>query len=169
MAEARLGIISDTHGLLRQEAIDALAGAEHIVHAGDVGDAMVLERLRELAPLTVVRGNIDVGRWAAALPATEMLAAAGLTLYVIHDLKELSLDPAAAGIDVVVSGHTHKPSVERRGGVLFINPGSAGRRRFSLPVTLALLDVGEAGMRIRLVDLETGEESQWTLPMGVPE
>ena len=156
MAESRLGIISDTHGLLRPEAVDALAGVEHIVHAGDVGDPALLDRLREIAPLTVVRGNIDVGRWAMALPATEMLMVGGVTLYVIHDLKELALDPAASGIDVVISGHTHKPVVEHRDGILFINPGSAGRRRFSLPITLALLDIDEAGPRVRLVDLGSG-------------
>lgn len=144
-----IGVISDTHGLLRQEALDALAGSELILHAGDVGGPEILERLSAIAPVHAVRGNTDGGAWAAALPATEVVelgAGGGSPLaYVLHDIEDLDLDPAAAGIAVVVYGHSHRPSVETRGGVLFLNPGAAGHRRFTLPVTVARLEVGVGG------------------------
>lgn len=148
-----VGVISDTHGLLRPEAEAALAGVSHILHAGDVGRPEALERLARLAPLTAIRGNVDAGAWAEALPETVTLTLAGRRLHMLHDLKALRLDPAAEGIDVVVSGHSHRPGVERLGGVLYLNPGSAGRRRFRLPVTLARLDLAAEPPRAEIVDL----------------
>lgn len=146
-----VGLISDTHGLLRPAAVAALAGCEAIVHAGDVGKPAVLDGLREIAPLTAIRGNVD--RWADRLPDTEVLSFAGRLIYVIHDLNRLDLDPAAAGFDVVVSGHSHRPAITRRDGVLYVNPGSAGPRRFRLPVALARLDVSDAGLEARIIEL----------------
>jgi putative phosphoesterase len=149
----RIGLISDTHGLLRPEALAALAGSDRIVHAGDVGAPGVLDALRALAPLTVVRGNNDTGPWARALPATATLDAAGRRLLVLHDLKELAVDPAAAGIDVVVAGHSHRPLHRVEGGLHVVNPGSAGPRRFSLPVTVARLRLDDAGVAVEIVPL----------------
>ena len=139
----RIGVISDTHGSLRPEAVAALAGVSHIVHAGDVGSPDVLDRLRRIAPLTVVRGNNDKAPWAAEIALAEVLKIGGHTIYVLHDLFELDLDPAAAGFSVVVTGHSHKPRIVTKDGVLFLNPGSAGPRRFKLPITVATLDVGD--------------------------
>lgn len=146
----RVGLISDTHGLLRPEALDFLAGSDHIVHGGDIGDPDILERLAALAPLTVVRGNNDTAAWARAIPETARIELGGVALYAIHDLKALAIDPAAAGVRVVVSGHSHRPSCVERGGVLYVNPGSAGRRRFSLPIAAAelLVDGGRVEARI---------------------
>ncbi len=138
-AAVRIGLISDTHGLLRPEALSFLAGCDHIVHGGDIGKPGILDELAQIAPLTVVRGNNDREPWAAAIPVTATLHCAGVTLYAIHDLKELDIDPRAAGVRVVVSGHSHKPACSERGGVLYVNPGSAGRRRFTLPVSCAEL------------------------------
>jgi uncharacterized protein len=134
-----VGLISDTHGLMRPEALAALAGSAHIVHAGDIGDPAVLEALARIAPVTAVRGNNDQGPWAKRLRERETLEIAGTRIYVLHDLAQLDLDPAAAGIDVVVSGHSHRPAQERRGGALYVNPGSAGPRRFKLPIAVARL------------------------------
>lgn len=134
-----VGVISDTHGLLRPEALAALAGVDHIVHAGDIGSAQIIEKLREIAPVTAVRGNNDKGWWAEAIPESEVVDIGGRLLYVLHDIAELDLDPAAAGICVVIAGHSHKPSVIDRNGILFLNPGSAGPRRFKLPIALATL------------------------------
>lgn len=139
-----VGVISDTHGLLRPEAVEALRGADHIVHAGDVGDAAILDALRAMAPLTAIRGNIDRRGVCAELPATEAVELAGSLVYLVHSVHDLDLDPRAAGIAVVVSGHSHKAGVEMRDGVVYLNPGSAGPRRFRLPITLALLRL-EAG------------------------
>jgi putative phosphoesterase len=136
---ASVGLISDTHGLARPEALAALAGSVHIVHAGDIGDPAVLEALRRIAPVTAVRGNNDFAPWARKLRDTEVLEIARTRIYVIHDLSELGLDPAAAGIDIVVSGHSHRPAEEVRDGVLYVNPGSAGPRRFNLPIAVARL------------------------------
>ena len=136
-----VGVISDTHGLLRPEAVAALKGADLIIHAGDVGTPQVLDGLRKLAPTFVVRGNIDKAHWAEALPATAAVEVGGLLFYVLHDISELDLDPAAVGYAAVVYGHSHQPSIETREGVLFLNPGSAGPRRFRLPVGLARLDL----------------------------
>ena len=134
-----IGIISDTHGMLRSEAPAAFAGCGLILHAGDVGSRAVLEALGAIAPVVAVRGNCDRGTWAQGLPATEVAEAEGRMICLLHDLGEIDLDPAAAGFRIVVSGHSHRPSVEERRGVLYLNPGSAGPRRFKLPVTVARL------------------------------
>ncbi len=149
----RIGIISDTHGLLRPEAVAFLRGSDFIVHAGDIGDAAVLGELSAVAPVTAVRGNNDNGPWAQTIAETEVLKVGAVSIYLLHDLAQLDLDPAAAGYQVVVCGHSHKPSMERRGGVLYLNPGSAGPRRFKLPVALAELKVAGAAVEGRLVEL----------------
>jgi len=149
---AHVGVISDTHGLLRPEAIRALRGVDLIIHAGDVGSAEVLDGLRTVARVVAVRGNNDRGAWARALRETETLELAGVRLHVVHDIKELDIDPAKAGVDVIVAGHSHKPAIARREGVLFLNPGSAGPRRFRLPVALARLEIGVT-LRARIVEL----------------
>ncbi len=150
----RIGVISDTHGLVRPEALRALAGADLIVHAGDVGGPTVLEALRAVAPVVAVRGNNDRGPWAAALAETEVVETDGRSLYVLHDLKELDLDPRAAGFDAVIAGHSHQPRIERRDGVLYLNPGSAGPRRFRLPIAIAWLAVKPSGMDAEIVQLD---------------
>ena len=137
----KIGIISDTHGLLRPEAVERLAGVRHIIHAGDIGRPDVISDLRKIAPVTAVRGNVDRDEWAAGYPQTELVKLGGRVFYVLHNLAELDLDPAAAGVDVVVSGHSHQPRIETRDGVVYLNPGSAGPRRFSLPIALATLDL----------------------------
>ncbi|MBA1261843.1 metallophosphoesterase family protein [Stutzerimonas stutzeri] len=149
----RIGLISDTHGLLRPEALAALRGCSRIIHAGDIGKAAVLDGLRALAPLDVIRGNIDTTDWALALPERLDLHIGGLSLHVLHDLKQLDFDPVAAGIDVMVSGHSHQPKIERRSGVLYVNPGSAGPRRFKLPISLALLRLENGTAQAELVNL----------------
>jgi putative phosphoesterase len=149
----RVGVLSDTHGLLRPEAIDALRGSELIVHAGDVGGAEVLERLRAIAPTFAVRGNVDTAPWAAVLPATEVVEVDRVHLYVLHDLATLDLDPKAAGFAAVIFGHSHRPSAELRDGVLYLNPGSAGPRRFSLPIAIARLQVRGARVSHEIVEL----------------
>jgi len=141
-----IGVISDTHGLLRPEAIDALRGSELIVHAGDVGSADVLEALRAIAPTIAVRGNVDTGAWAATLPSTEVIEVGPVHLYVLHDVSTLDVDPKVAGFAVVIFGHSHRPSAELRNDVLYLNPGSAGPRRFSLPIAVARLQI--AGERV---------------------
>ncbi len=137
----RIGVISDTHGLLRPEAEARLAGVDHIIHAGDIGSPEIVPRLRQVAPTTAIRGNVDSDGWAEAFPETASVTLAGRRFHVLHDLPSLCLDPAACGFSVVVSGHSHKPKVERAGGVLYLNPGSAGPRRFRLPVTLATIEL----------------------------
>lgn len=149
----RIGIISDTHGLLRPEAIAALQGCERIIHAGDIGKPQVLDALRALAPLEVIRGNVDSGGWAAAIPETLDLRIGGLRIYVTHDIKTMGFDPAAERVDVVIAGHSHQPKIEEVEGVLYLNPGSAGRRRFKLPISLALLDIEDGQPRAQLVTL----------------
>jgi putative phosphoesterase len=149
-----VGVISDTHGLLRPEAIDALHGSDLIVHAGDVGAPEILDRLRAIAPTTAVRGNVDTQPWARRLPLTEVVQAGQLHLYMLHDLGALDLDPKAAGFAAVISGHSHKPVAETRDGVLYLNPGSAGPRRFSLPICLARLHVEGTRLRHELIRLE---------------
>lgn len=150
----RVGLISDTHGLLRPQALDALRGSDLIVHAGDVGKPVILTALRELAPVIAVRGNIDKADWAGDLPDTAVAEAGTVLLYVLHDVKALDLDPAAAGFHIVVSGHSHQPGQSERNGVLYINPGSAGPRRFQLPVSLALLNVDRKSFKVEFVELE---------------
>ena len=149
----RVGLISDTHGLLRPEALDFLAGCDHIVHGGDIGGPDILERLASIAPLTTVRGNNDTAAWARAIPATVRIDLDGIALYAIHDVKELDIDPAAAGVRVVVSGHSHRPACREQGGVLYVNPGAAGRCRFSLPVSAGELLIDAGRVQVRLVDL----------------
>jgi putative phosphoesterase len=150
----RVGLISDTHGLLRPQALDFLRGSDHIVHAGDITGPEILPPLAAIAPLTVVRGNNDRGPWAHAIPETALLRLGPVLIYVIHDLKELPIDPAAEGVRVVVSGHSHKPACTERGGVLKVNPGSAGRRRFTLPISVGELLVEGGEVRVRLVTLD---------------
>ncbi|HEX4505525.1 MAG TPA: metallophosphoesterase family protein [Alphaproteobacteria bacterium] len=152
----RIGLISDTHGLLRPEATAALAGSDFIVHAGDIGSPEVLEGLARIAPVTAIRGNVDRGDWAAGLPPTEVLDAGGTYLYVVHDIADLDLDPVAAGFQAVVSGHSHQPGVREKDGVLYINPGSAGPRRFSLPIAVGRLTISDGRIAPELVELPCG-------------
>jgi uncharacterized protein len=148
-----VGIISDTHGLLRPEAVDALRGAEHILHAGDVGDAFILDQLGQIAPVTAIRGNVDRGGRCGRLPETELVELDGQSLYMLHDRTALDLDPVAAGITAVISGHSHHPAIEWVKGVLYFNPGSAGPRRFSLPVSVGFLEISESGIEPRLLTI----------------
>jgi uncharacterized protein len=148
-----LGLISDTHGLLRKEALDALRGSELILHAGDVGAPEILESLREIAPVVAVRGNNDEGAWAERLPLTEVVEAGGVSIYMLHILDELDLNPKASGFSIVVSGHSHKPAQTVKDGVLYVNPGSAGPRRFQLPVTVARLDLQVRPWRVEFIDV----------------
>ena len=148
-----VGVISDTHGLLRPEALAALAGSELIIHAGDVGGPEVLEELGRVAPVVAVRGNNDRGAWAESLAEYEAVEVNGAFVYVLHDLKELDIAPAAAGFRVVVSGHSHKPLAEERRGVLYLNPGSAGPRRFKLPVTVARLKLNGDDASAEIINL----------------
>src|SRR5258708_36257554 len=143
----RIGIISDTHGLLRPEVIERLAGVHYVIHAGDVGRPEVISELRKIAPITAIRGNTDRGEWATEYPHTALMKLGGRSIYVLHNLKELDLDPTAAGIDVVVSGHSHRPKIETVGGVVYLNPGSAGPRRFTLPIALATLELTGVTLR----------------------
>lgn len=151
----RIGVISDTHGLLRPEALAVLKGADHILHAGDVGDPAILNALRAIAPVTAIRGNIDERKACGFLPSTEVLDLGGRTFYMLHDANQLDLDPAAAGFAAVVSGHSHRPLIEWRKGVLFFNPGSAGPRRFSLPVTLGLLHITQETLSPEILPLSS--------------
>ncbi len=148
-----IGLISDTHGLLRDRALEALRGSELIIHAGDVGKPEILSALEELAPVIAVKGNIDTGAWASKLPATALVEAGAATIYVLHDVQELALDPAAAGIQIIVSGHSHKPGRMEKSGVLYVNPGAAGPRRFRLPVTVARLDLAATPWDVTFIDV----------------
>jgi hypothetical protein len=149
----RVGVISDTHGLLRPEAVDALRGVDLIIHAGDVGSPHILDALRDVAPVEAVRGNVDRDAWAMKLPATTVVTLESTTVYVLHDLATLDLDPAAAGFGIVIFGHSHRAEIRTENEVVFLNPGSAGPRRFSLPITLAHLDITHGVPRVRIVDL----------------
>ena len=142
-----IGVISDTHGLLRPEALDALTGVEHIIHAGDIGNPDIVPKLGEIAPVSAIRGNVDTQGWAQAFPVWEVVTLAGRTIYVIHDLGDLDFDPAAGGFDLVISGHSHQPKIETVAGVVYLNPGSAGPRRFKLPITLATVDLNALLLR----------------------
>jgi len=149
-----VGLISDTHGLLRQEALRALEGSDMIIHAGDVGDPKILEELRRLAPVVAVRGNIDTGAWSADLPQTAVAQAGSDLIYVLHDIREISLfNPRAEGFAMVVSGHSHKPSQGEWNGILYVNPGSAGPRRFDLLVTVARVDLRQKPWKVDFVEL----------------
>jgi uncharacterized protein len=155
----RIGVISDTHGLLRPEALATLRGSDHILHAGDVGDPPsdqepILDRLRRLAPVTAIRGNIDRSGLCAQLPAVEIVELAGKSIYMLHDRNELDLDPAAAGISAVISGHSHQPGIEWKKEVLYFNPGSAGPRRFSLPISIGFIDINNSIINARLLTLK---------------
>ena len=150
-----IGVLSDTHGLLRPAAIAALAGSRTILHAGDVGRTEILRQLQLLAPLIAIRGNVDTGpNWASLLPETSTVEIGGIRIHLVHDRRDLSLEPAAAGIRVVISGHSHQPSIEESAGVLYLNPGSAGPRRFRLPITLAKLHLHGGRVEAELVELE---------------
>lgn len=150
----KIGVISDTHGLLRPEAVAALAGVERMLHAGDVGGREILEALSRIAPVIAVRGNIDRDRWGATLPATEVIEIAGVSIYMLHDLAQLDLKPEAAGFRIVVYGHSHRPKMEEKNGVLYFNPGSAGRRRFRLPVSVGRLEIQAGQVLGELVRLD---------------
>ncbi len=157
-AVAIVGLISDTHGLLRPQALAALQGSDLIIHAGDVGTPEILDDLRAIAPVVAVRGNVDTGAWASLLPVTAVAEAGTSRIYVLHDIGQLDLDPAAAGFHAVVSGHSHKPVHTERNGVLYLNPGSAGPRRFRLPITVARLDLRKSPWSVQFIDLLEGTE-----------
>ena len=148
-----IGILSDTHGLLRPEAVAALRGVEHILHAGDVGNADILELLRTIAPLTAIRGNIDIYGACAELPATEAVELGGALFYLVHSVHDLDLNPVVAGVSAVISGHSHQPGVTTQNGVLYLNPGSAGPRRFKLPVTIALVNIQDGVLTSSIISL----------------
>jgi uncharacterized protein len=154
--DLRVGLISDTHGLLRPGARAFLMGCDYIVHGGDIGQPEILDELAAIAPLIAVRGNNDTEPWAAHLPVTELIRVGNVFVYVIHNLAELDLDPGAAGIRVIVSGHSHKPMLEERDGVLYVNPGSSGPRRFKLPISVGEIVVSGSAVNARLVDLSGG-------------
>ncbi|HXM65724.1 MAG TPA: metallophosphoesterase family protein [Candidatus Acidoferrum sp.] len=149
-----IGVISDTHGLLHPEALDALRGSHHIIHAGDIGSPEVLEKLKAIAPVTAIRGNIDKNSWSRSLPETEVLELAGVSIYVLHDLTQLDLKPKAAGFSAVISGHTHRPKQETRDSVLYFNPGSAGPRRFKLPISIGKLFLENRAVRGEIIFLQ---------------
>jgi uncharacterized protein len=146
-----IGVISDTHGLLRPEAVELLRGSEHIIHAGDIGSAEIVPALEKIAPVTAIRGNVDVESWARRFPETEVVELAGIHIYILHDLHALDLNPRAAGFAAVISGHSHQPKQEEKDGVLYFNPGSAGPRRFKLPISVGQLVVGAEGIMGKIV------------------
>ncbi|HZP17988.1 MAG TPA: metallophosphoesterase family protein [Terriglobales bacterium] len=148
-----IGVISDTHGVLRPEAVRALKGSKYIVHAGDIGNPEIIGKLAEIAPVTAVRGNVDRAAWARKVPGTNILAAGGVSIYVLHNLEDLDLNPEAAGFAAVIYGHSHVPKQEMRNGVLYLNPGSAGPKRFQLPVTLGRVYLMHGELRAEIVDL----------------
>jgi uncharacterized protein len=149
----RIGVISDTHGLLRPEAVAALSGVDHILHAGDVGDITILDRLREIAPVTAIRGNIDTDGPCALLPTTEVIELAGCLIYMVHAREWMDISPKAAGVSLVVFGHSHKPGIERTDGVLYLNPGSAGPRRFKLPISIAQVTIDNGVIDAEIIEL----------------
>ncbi|HLX85666.1 MAG TPA: metallophosphoesterase family protein [Terriglobales bacterium] len=149
-----IGVISDTHGLLRPETVEALRGSDRILHAGDVGAPEILEALAKLAPVTAIRGNVDTDHWARSLPATEVVEIGGVSIYMLHDRGQLDVKPEAAGFHVVIYGHSHQPKIEERNRVLYFNPGSAGPRRFNLPVSVGRLTIAGGEVRAELVELK---------------
>jgi hypothetical protein len=154
-AATRVGVISDTHGLLRPEALRFLQGCDSIIHCGDICEQRVIDELSQIAPVAAVRGNNDQGDWARLLPESELLRIGGISIYVIHDLSLIDIEPKAAGVAVVLSGHSHKPQIERRVGVTYLNPGSAGPRRFKLPISVAELVVNGDSFTARIAELES--------------
>ncbi len=152
--QMRIGVISDTHGLLRPEAVAALSNSDRILHAGDVGNPEILDRLRELAPVTAIRGNVDREPWANTLPVTEAIEVEGVSIYMIHDLARVDLKPEAAGFDIVIYGHSHQPKIEEKNGVLYFNPGSAGPQRFHLPVSVGMLEIKTGKIREQVINLK---------------
>jgi putative phosphoesterase len=156
----RVGLISDTHGLMRPEALATLRDSDLIIHCGDIGDSAVLEVLQTLAPVRAIRGNNDKGAWASSLPACDVVEVGSHKIYVLHNLADLDLDPAEAGFTVVVSGHSHKPVIEKRGKILFVNPGSAGPRRFTLPVTIATLALRPSRCEAKIIELALSQQSR---------
>jgi uncharacterized protein len=148
-----VGVISDTHGKLRQEAVEALRGVDRILHAGDVGDPQILEALARIAPVTAIRGNVDIQPWAQSLPETELMEIAGMSIYMLHDLSKLDLKPKAAGIAAVIYGHSHQPKMEEKNGVLYFNPGSAGPRRFTLPISVGKLVIDSGKISGEILEL----------------
>ena len=156
----RIGLISDTHGLIREQALAFLWGCDRIIHAGDIGGPEILEALNDIAPVTAVRGNNDQAAWAATLPETQQLPLGGMNAYVLHDLAELTIDPRAEGINLVICGHSHKSVVQRQAGVLYINPGSAGPRRFNLPITVAELIIKKNTMTPRIISLDVAPSAR---------
>jgi putative phosphoesterase len=157
-AQAIIGVISDTHGLLRPEALAGLRGSDYIIHAGDIGDPAILKRLAEIAPVTAIRGNVDRDSWARKIPPTNVLEVSGVSIYILHNLNELDLKPEAAEFRVVVSGHTHVAKSEMKNGVLYFNPGSAGPRRFRLPVTIGRLHVKDGKASSEIIQILPGAE-----------
>ncbi len=153
-----VGVISDTHGLLRPEALSALADSDYVIHAGDVGDEEILHALRAIAPITVVRGNVDVQAWTQKLPHGDMLEVDGVRIYVVHDLGTLDIVPASAGVSVIVYGHSHHPDIFARNGVTYFNPGSAGPRRFRLPITVGRIEIENGAARAKIVELTLDDE-----------
>lgn len=149
-----VGVISDTHGLLRSQAIELLRGSDHIIHAGDIGSPEIIPELEKIAPVTAIRGNIDVQPWARKFPATEAAELGGFLIYLIHDVNDLDLNPKAAGLAAVISGHSHKPKQELRDGVLYFDPGSAGPRRFNLPISLGRLEITANGITPRVLEIK---------------
>lgn len=149
-----IGVISDTHGRITKQALEALKGSELIIHAGDVGGPEILETLEEIAPVYAVRGNTDMDRWAQALPMTQVVEAGGMSFYVLHNIATLNIDPKAAGFDAVIYGHSHIPKEDRRGGILYFNPGSAGPKRFRLPICLGRMEIENGKIDTEWIDLE---------------
>lgn len=153
MSRIVIGVISDTHGLLRPEAVEALRGSDYIIHAGDIGDPAILAKLGELAPVTAVRGNVDREKWARKIPETKVLEVENVSIYILHDLQKLDLKPEVAGFAAVISGHSHVPKKEMKNGVLYFNPGSAGPRRFKLPVSVGRIVVQGSQIRAEIIGL----------------
>ncbi len=153
MATMRIGVIADTHGLLRPKAMNLLHGSDHIIHAGDIGSPEIIPSLEQIAPVTAIRGNIDTAAWARRFPETAVVELAGLSFYVVHDVNALDLNPQAAGFAAVISGHSHQPKQEVKDGVLYFNPGSAGPRRFKLPVSIGKMEIAAGNLRVEILDL----------------
>ncbi len=157
----RIGIISDTHGLMRPQALCALAGCMRILHGGDIGGAAIIEALAAIAPVTAIRGNNDIDAWGSGLPACDSITFDGVRIHLLHDIADLAFDPVTTGVRVVISGHSHQPAISERRGVLYINPGSAGPRRFRLPISVAILEINDEKVAARIVELALS-------PIGVP-